>query len=504
MSKLPIKQKKITIFGFFSLTASMILTVYSYPVLAASGFSLIFFLLAAALLFFIPTALVSAELATGEGWEVGGVYKWCSVALGKRWGFFAIFLQWAQITVGFLAMLYFIVGSLSYAFDLPSLNSNPAYKTLMVIIVFWLLTIVNFKGAAFSSKLASYGVILGVVVPMVTLVILVLLYVITGHSINITLSWQSFFPDFTDPNALTIFITFILAYAGIEASAVHVNEMQNPKKSYPVALALLSVFAILVAILGSLSIAIVIPGQSINMSSGVLQSFEVLLTIYHLTWLTYIFAFLLAIGALAEVSSWIIGPIEGIYAAAKENILPKELSKTNKNEVPVRLITIQAVIVSGWAFVITLGGGGSNLSFIIAMALAVLIYLAMYTLLFVSYFILKWRYAEVKRSFIVPGGKIGRNLIPLIGLVTVILAIYISIYPPSQIAAESAVAYEAILFSSFIIVMILPHIIYSLTAPKHTKEKALWLHCFPFNKHHRWIHLRGRGAFQINLHKFKK
>jgi len=235
-----------------------------------------------------------------------------------------------------------------------------------------------------------------------------------------------------------------------------------------------------------------------------LQSFEALLTIYHLSWLTYAFAFLLALGALAEVSSWIIGPIEGIYAAAKENILPKSLSKINKNKVPVRLIIIQAVIVSCWALLITLGGGGSNLSFIIAMALAVLIYLAMYTLLFVSYFILKWRYAEVKRSFIVPGGEVGRYLIPLIGLVTVILAICISIYPPSQISTKASFAYELILFSSFVIVMLVPHIIYSLTKHQHTNEKALWQHSLPFNKRHGWIHLRGRGVFQLIPHKLKK
>ena len=38
-------QKKISLFGFFALTASMVLTVYEYPTFATSKLHLVFFLL---------------------------------------------------------------------------------------------------------------------------------------------------------------------------------------------------------------------------------------------------------------------------------------------------------------------------------------------------------------------------------------------------------------------------------------------------------------------------
>ncbi|MCF6764687.1 APC family permease [Thiotrichales bacterium 19S3-7] len=492
--------KKIGIFGFFTLTGSMILTVYSYPVLASSGFSLVFFLLIAALFYFIPAALVSAELATTNTLEIGGVYKWCSVAFTKRWGFFAIFLQWAQITVGFLAMLYFIVGSISYVIDIPSLNTNSYYKFLSVMLIFWLLTLINFKGAKFSAKIASIGVIAGVVIPIVTMVILLILYVINANPIHVSFKASAFFPDFMNIHALTIFVTFILAYAGIEASAVHVNNMVNPQRNYPTAIVLLSIFAISVAIIGSLSIAIVIPNTDINMSSGVVQTFEVLLKHYHLKWLTPVFALLLAIGALAEVSSWIVGPSEGILVAAEEQLLPKWFAATNKHDVPVNLIITQAIVVTIWAFIITLGGGGSNLSFMIAMALAVLIYLTMYVLLFLAYFIIKYKYANKARGFIVPGGRIGRNLIPIIGLLTVIFAIIISFFPPIQIENNNSYEYELILSISFICVLLVPNLIYSTYSLRKDKQKQITryqLQNLDYQHHHKWIHLRGRKPFCI-------
>lgn len=55
---------------------------------------------------------------------------------------------------------------------------------------------------------------------------------------------------------------------GVEASATHVNEMSNPGRDYPLAMLLLMVAAICLSSVGGLSIAMVIPGNEINLSAG--------------------------------------------------------------------------------------------------------------------------------------------------------------------------------------------------------------------------------------------
>ena len=85
--------KKLTTFGFFAITITMVMDVYEYPVFATSGVALLFFLLAGEILWFIPTALCSAEMATVEGWEEGGIFAWVSNTLGERFGFAAIFFS---------------------------------------------------------------------------------------------------------------------------------------------------------------------------------------------------------------------------------------------------------------------------------------------------------------------------------------------------------------------------------------------------------------------------
>lgn len=58
--------------------------------------------------------LCAAEMATVDGWEEGGVFAWVSNTLGPRWGFAAISFGYLQIAIGFIPMLYFVLGALSY------------------------------------------------------------------------------------------------------------------------------------------------------------------------------------------------------------------------------------------------------------------------------------------------------------------------------------------------------------------------------------------------------
>ena len=66
--------KKLSLFGFFTFTSAMVMSVYVYPTFATARFSLVFFLVLGGVLWFIPVVLCSAEMATIEGWKDGGVY----------------------------------------------------------------------------------------------------------------------------------------------------------------------------------------------------------------------------------------------------------------------------------------------------------------------------------------------------------------------------------------------------------------------------------------------
>lgn len=454
-------KKKISALDFFTLTGALIITVYCFPLLATAGFSLIFFLLLAALLYFIPCALVSAELGTIDDWGHGGIFVWCKLAFGKRWGFAAVFYQWIHITIGIIPMFYFIVGSLSYVLDMPALNHDPYLKCFTVVILVWFFSILNLRGTALTAKISNYGFFLGAAVPILVLLILVVLYLSWGGVIHVQFSWKSFFPSFSQINSITIFITFILSLAGIEASAALISKMKNAKKDYPKAILALIVLVIITSIIGSLSIAIIVPAHKINLSSGVVQTFAAIVKGEQVTWLIKIFAFILVLGAMAQVSSWIVGPAMGMFFAAKEGYIPTLFAKENKYHVPHYLILTQALIITIWTSVLTLCADGGDLSFMISIALAVVVYLVMYLQMFIAYFILNHRYSTVSRGFTIPGGKRMKLLVPSVGLITVLISIIVSVFPPDQIANVNRGEYETILVTSFFVVLLLPHILYA-------------------------------------------
>lgn len=469
-------KKSLTLFGFFAMTASMVMAVYEYPTFATSKLHLVFYLLLGGFLWFIPVALCAAEMATVDGWEKGGVFTWTGKNLGKKYGFANLFFEFFEITVGFVTMIYFILGALSYVFDWPALNSNPMIKFIGVLVIFWILALSQFGGTKYTAKIAKIGFIVGILLPAAILIILALVYIVQGNPIYIS-SKDTFVPDFTKVNTLVVFVSFILSYMGVEASATHANEMDNPKKEYPLAMLLLVIVAIVVSTLGGLAIAAVIPQDQINLSAGVVQTFAVLLGHFtaNNTILVKIIALLLAFGVIAEVSSWVVGPTRGMIIAAEEGAIPKLWAKTNEHDVPVYLVIAQGIIVSIWDAVLTFGAGGSNLSFLAAMSLTVVIYLSGYILFFVGY--IKAILGEgLNGAYQMPGGKPVKIIVAIVGLATSIFAFFISFVPPTSIAGNAVQSHEYMwmLIISYVISLILPFVIYDLCQKyMHSHEKNI-------------------------------
>ena len=58
-----------------------------------------------------------------------------------------------------------------------------------------------------------------------------------------------------------VFVSFILAYMGVEASASHINELKI-RKNYPLAMILLVILTIALDAIGGFSVAAVIPQKN--------------------------------------------------------------------------------------------------------------------------------------------------------------------------------------------------------------------------------------------------
>ena len=119
---------------------------------------------------------------------------------------------------------------------------------------------------------------------------------------------------------LVVFVAFILSYMGVQrASATHVNEMSNQGATITLAMLLLMVAAICLSSVGGLSIAMVIPGNEINLSAGVMQTFTVLMSHVapEIEWTVRVISALLLLGVLAEIASGLLVLLAGCMSRAK-------------------------------------------------------------------------------------------------------------------------------------------------------------------------------------------
>ncbi len=462
--------KTLGFFGFFAITASMVMAVYEYPSFASSGLHLIFFVILGGVFWFIPVALVAAEMATVDGWQSGGIFAWVGNTLGKRWGFAALFYQWFQITVGFVTMCFFVLAAIAYLVGWSALYDNAGVMFVGVAIIVWVLSFTQMGGTRLTARIARIGFIGGIAVPVAILLIGLFAYFGTGGVSELKFSWDALVPDFTQVDTLVIFATFILAYMGVEASASHVNELKNPAKTYPAVMIFLMFLAMILDAIGGIAVACTLSQKTLdgNLSYGVIEAFEVIFNDhFHMGWITWILAILLALGVLAEVSAWIVGPSRALLDTANEGIIPKSLAKTNKHGVSVKMIVIQAILVTIWDAVLCgsmalSGGSSSSVSYLTAIGMTVVIYLSAYVLFFIAYFKLVYKMPDKKRDFQIPGGKVFKTIVAVCGIALTFFTLVVSFFPSSSLSAQANTVYVIALIISYIIAIALPFIIYAL------------------------------------------
>src|SRR4029077_11687237 len=116
-------------------------SIRNLPATALFGSSLIFYFIFSAIIFLIPAALVSAELAS-KGSDQSGVFQWTKTAFGEKTAFLAIWLQWISNLVWFPTILSFLAGTATY-FISPELAQNKLYLVSTILGTFWFLTLIN-------------------------------------------------------------------------------------------------------------------------------------------------------------------------------------------------------------------------------------------------------------------------------------------------------------------------------------------------------------------------
>lgn len=455
-------RRVLSIFVLAMLNVSMMASLRNLPLVADYGLSSIVFFVIVGICFLLPSALVSAELATG--WpKTGGVYIWIREALGDRWGFFGIWMQWVHNVAWYPAILSFVAATIAYVFN-PSWAENKAFVLSVILISFWGMTLANYLGIKTSSWFSAIGVIVGTIVPGAIIILLGIFWMGLGRPMHIDFTLKALSPDLSSISNLVFLAGLFLAFGGLEVSAVHAADVKDPQKNYPRSIILAALITFVLVMLGAIAIAIVIPREQISLVSGLMEAYKIFFEEFNISWLLKATGILLVIGAVAEVNAWIAGPIKGIYATSIHGNLPPVFQNLNKHEMPTHLLFAQAVIVTISSLVFlnmpTLSSG-----FWILTALSAQTYLLMYLLMFIAAIRLRYTKPHVPRTYRIPYKHHGMWLLSGLGILASLFGFLIAFVPPLSLNIGSLFFYELFLIGGNLIMIIIPLWIYQARKP---------------------------------------
>lgn len=467
MSKRPVRPLTAMTIAFINIAA--ICNIKNFPLLGEFGFSVVFLLALASIIFFIPAALISAELASG--WPDKGVYTWVSKALGERFGFLAIWLQWIENVMYYPTVLSFIAATLSYAIN-PDLMNHKLYVIPVILGIFWGATLVNFLGMKISGLISLVTALFGTILPVIGLLCLGTIWLSKGFPSQIAFSWESFFPKFSSLNSLVLFSGLLFGLSGVEMSAVHAKDVVNPRVSYPKGIFLSAISILGFSAVGGLSIGVIVPSHEIELASGGMEAFRAILAAFQIDWMMPYISLIIVFGALGMLSTWIVGPSRGLYATAMHGNLPPLFHKSNKYKMPTAILILQGIIVTVLTFTLFLFPSVNSFYWIF-LSLAAILYQLMYILMFISAIVLRYKYPEVHREYKIPCGNIGMWIACTLGLSGSIFGFILGLLPPSQFSVGDLVIFETFLGVSLVIFCAVPFLIYALRKPSwHLKDDA--------------------------------
>lgn len=443
-----IPTKKISLISLIILIIAAIDNIRNLPAAALFGSSLIFFFIFSAIVFLIPTSMVAAELSATFP-NNGGIYQWVNKAFGEKLAMAAIWLQWVNTMVWYPTMLSFIAGTFAYLID-PELAQNKTYLVSCILIIFWGLTLINLKGIHISALINNICCIMGTLFPLILLIVLGAIWVFKGHPLQIDLNVNNLIPPLSNSTSWISLIAIMASFLGIELSGVHVNDIQNPQKNFPKAVLIATLFIFTSMVLGSLSIAFVLPTKEINLISGVMQMFSNFFKSFGIEPLTPIITLLIAVGSIGTMINWLISPAKGLFHAAEFGFLPPFFTRKNKDGVAYNILLSQAVLVSIFCLLFLLEPT-VNAFYWFLTALSTELYMIMYILMFCAGLKLHYKYVDRPKAFKIPGKQWGIWLVSLLGIAGCLTTIVVSFFPPDNVNVGSSAKYLTMIIAGNIL-----------------------------------------------------
>jgi glutamate:GABA antiporter len=399
--------------------------------------------------FFVPLAASVMELSSRYPQE-GGLYVWAREAFGDRTGFLSAWMYWMSNLPYFASFLYFGAGAMLFLAGERGrgLAASPVYFMTFAVVWLAIITAVNIVGLDAGKWLNNIGS-LGSWLPIV---ILIALAAASARRFGVATHFDAatMAPHLSLKDAV-FWSTIFFAFAGCESGSFMGEEIENPRRTIPLALLAGGTVMVLGYLLGTAALLTALPAGQVSGVDGLMRGAAELCGRFGLGWLAVAMALLLGLNAVGGTAAFLSSTSRLPFVAGLDRYLPPVFGRVH----PRFRTPWVAIAVYGLAgmVVAALGQAGTTVrgAYDVLVSMGIITYFLPYLVLFAAMAKLAGRRAGpgVRR---LPGGWPVALALAAVGFASTAMTIVLSVIPAEE-EPHKGVAVAKVLVSTAVLVV---------------------------------------------------
>lgn len=416
-----LRQRDLVLF-----TVSAILLLDTLTAAASVGAPSVFWWIFLGIIFFVPFALICAEMGCAYP-EQGGIYAWIRDAFGGRWASRATWCYWVNTAVWIPAIFILFAGVFKQMFY-PELSL--AGQIAIGIVLTWLAVVVNVVTLDVGKWIPNLGAIFKV---LIFLAIIIGAFIhINHHGMANPLTLETLKPDWS--NSLQYIPAIIYGMLGFELVSAGSQEMKNPARDVPRAILISGVIILVLYLLGTIAVLAAIPAGDINLVEGLID------TLYLFFGGSPAGNFLvvtLGVGALYTFFSngvtWALGCNRAAAEAAMEGELPRIFARESTQlGTPIGAAVLMGIVSTVLLILYGLMAGSNEDLFWSLFAFSAVIFLLPYQGMLLAFVKMRLIDPDHPRPYRVPGGLGAARTIAWTCFAVLALSLVLFMYTPGE------------------------------------------------------------------------
>ncbi len=403
------------------------------PSVAANGGVTIWLWIISLILFFWPQGIAVIELSQRFPGE-GGVYLWAKEVFGDFHGFLSGWCYWTNnmmyvptVLLYFVGVSVFVLGDSHHG-----LADNRAFALSACLFLLVVLVVLNVVGLGVGKWINNVGGIGTFVAAALLMGLGAIVWAKFGTKVTAA--------DFQIPAnprfVLNSFGVICFGLVGLELASVMGDEIQDPKKTLPGAVAWGGILSGALYIGATLTLLIAVSKSEISVLQGIVQAVSHMAARVGVAWIVAPFAFLLSLSIAGIGSAWLGGSARIPFVAGLDSYMPAWLGRVHPQyRTPYAALIVHAA-VSLALVIMNFWSTGVQESFQRLLSLAVVLQLIPFLYMFYALIRIAQEPGFERKRY----GKGTLLASGVSGLLTTSLGIALAFFPAQQIT--SLLSYE--------------------------------------------------------------